>query len=108
MAPKTSKTALSAGAVSAPESTTTALDRFEATLPSGKVASILSRGTGKTLQKAERLTGHGVPTGSMTWVLAMIAVKVRIDGEDLTIEDAEELDDADILVLMQHLTGKGS
>lgn len=104
----TSNTALSSGAVNAPEATTTELDRFEVTLPvSGKVASILRRGNGKLLLKAERLTGPGVAVGSMTWAMAMIAIKARIDGRDLTVEDVEDLDETDILFLMGEVLGKG-
>ena len=48
----------------------------------------------------------GAVTGSMPWQLALIAVKARVNGRDLTVEEVEELDDLDILFLVGHVLGK--
>jgi hypothetical protein len=50
----------------------------------------------------------GTVTGSVAWQLAMIAVKARVNGADLTVEQVEELDDLDILFLVGHVLGKGA
>lgn len=82
-------------------------ERYEVTLPSGRVASILARGKGKHVRHASRLAGSGASEIALT--LAMIAVKCLVDGKPLTVEDVDELDDSDVWVLMgKVMGGKGA
>lgn len=101
----TSYTALSSG-VLVPESVT--VTRYSTTLPSGATAQVMRQGTGKHLVLAERMCPRGTLPGSMTWNMAMIAVKCEVNGRALTLEDVEALPDLDVLALIAHALGKGA
>lgn len=74
------------------------------TLPSGR-AAVIRPGKGRDVKRAFQMAG---PDGGNTGVLfGMIAVKVTLDGRPLTIEDVDDLLDADVFVLLGEVMGKG-
>lgn len=79
-------------------------ERYELELPSGRKAQILRRGTGKHVERASRMAGDGA--GSIALSMAMVAVKAKVDGRDLTLEDVRELEDVDVLRLIGAVMGK--
>jgi hypothetical protein len=81
-------------------------ERLEVKLPSGARASVLSKGKGKHVRMAFRMAPGGDQGALM---FAMIAVKVRVNGKPLTVEDVDELDDEDVLFLLgKVMGGKGA
>jgi hypothetical protein len=80
-------------------------DRYEVKLPSGRIAYVLRKGKGRHIQAAARMAGMNADQMSLS--MAMIAVKVLLDGQALTFEDVLELDDADVWPLLGHAMGKG-
>ncbi len=98
-------TALSSGVVP-PTGEPLADQRFELELPSGARAQVLRHGKGRHLVRAERMCPPGTNIGSMTWTLAVIAVKAMVDGKSLTLEDVEDLPDLDVLALTAAVLGK--
>ncbi|WP_029009395.1 phage tail assembly protein [Azospirillum halopraeferens] len=80
-------------------------DARTVTLPGGRVACI-RKGKGRDLLQAARMAG-GAGDG-MKLTMAIIAVLTVIDGRPLVIEDVEEMDMADVMVLMGAVTGNGA
>lgn len=76
-------------------------DRYALTLPSGAVAHILKRSTGKHVRLINRMLVGRNPADMRTEMLfASIAVKVVYDGRSLTPEDVEQLPEADVWTLI--------
>lgn len=98
-------TALATGVVPTPPSV--ASPYYDETLPSGTPVQILRRGTGKHLILAERMAKPGTAFGTMPWYLCLVAVKVRVNGRDVTVEEVEEMDDLDVVFLVGKVLGKG-
>jgi len=101
-------TALASAVVTAPPAVAEEARYCVTTLPSGRLAQVLKRGTGRHLVLAERMAPKGSTLGSAPWQLALIAVKCRVGGQDLTYEDVLDLADTDILHLMAHSLGNGT
>jgi hypothetical protein len=108
MSTETLASSLAAGVVPAPDAVAVDARYNDVTLPSGRRAQVLKHGTGKHLVLAERLAPEGTRTGTAPWQMAMVAVKCRIEGNDLTYEQVLEQNDLDLLVLVAHVLGNGS
>jgi hypothetical protein len=72
----------------------------EITLSDGRVA-VISPFKGKHILEAQKVTGK--ETEKM--IFALIASCVKVDGQQLIIEEVEEMNGADVLVLMGEFGG---
>lgn len=80
-------------------------ERYEVSLPSGRIAWVLRKGKGKHIQAAARMAGPNAE--QMTLSMGIIAAKALIDGQPVTVEDVLEMDDGDVWKLLGAVMGKG-
>jgi hypothetical protein len=73
-------------------------------LPSGKKATVRP-GTGEDIIAASRMCDMQ-RDGAMGMMMAMVAVKCRVDGQALTFEDVKAMSDNDVWVLIGACQGK--
>ena len=95
-----SHTALSSGVVVAD-------DREEIELPSGAKAQILKHWYGKHIRLASRIAGHNAIPGDYAFGCAVIAVRAKVNGTPIAVEDLEGMWADDVQTLWGYCMGKG-
>jgi len=81
-------------------------DRFEITLPSGAKAQILRHAKGKHIRMASRMAAAFGQKDDLAVDYGLIAVKALYNGKPLTIEDVDELPQADVFELLMYVNEK--
>lgn len=81
-------------------------ERYEVTLPSGAKAQILKHAKGKHIRLASRMAANQKHKDDLATDFGLVAVKALYNGKPLTIEDVDELPQADVFELLMYVNEK--